>query len=181
MKNLEECDFDNIKFPEDSFDYGSYLSNKIQETISDSGNNFILIPLDEEKHSEVFKKILNRAISHKKPFDERGDKWFKDSIIFESLVEFQIKNNFAKVILFTSNLKDFPEELREEFSRLTEKLLDVEANRQPVGDDAVLADVVDWFVFRRSAAGRARGRDAHRLEPELPRPRSLRGLDHYLV
>ena len=128
MKNLEDCDFDNIKFPEDSFDYGSYLSNKIKETISNPENSFILIPLDEEKHSEVFKKILDRAINHKKPFDERGDKGFKDSIIFESLVEFQIKNNFAKVILFTGNLKDFPEELREEFSKLTEKLLDVEAN-----------------------------------------------------
>ena len=128
MKNLENCSFDNVEFPEDSFDYGNYLLDKVQKTISNPENGFVLISLDEEKHSEVFKKILDRAINHKKPFDERGDRGFKDSLIFESLVGFQIKNNFAKIILFTGNLKDFPDELKEEFSKSTGKLLGIESN-----------------------------------------------------
>jgi uncharacterized protein (DUF1330 family) len=51
-------------------------------------------------------------------------------MIFESLIEFQKKNNFAKVILYTGNLKDFAEELSDEFSRLTGRLLTIESNYQ---------------------------------------------------
>ncbi len=127
MKNLSCINFDNITFPPDNFDYGNYIYDKIREIVSNENSIFILIPIEEEKCGEIFKKILYKSINHIKPFDERGDKGFKDAIIFESLINFQIKNNYAKVILFSKDL-GFSEELRWEFSRLTGKFLDIESN-----------------------------------------------------
>jgi len=128
MKNLENCNFEDIQFPGNSFNYGDYIHQKIKEQISKSNNGFIIIPVKEEKYKSIFKRVLDRAINHKKPFDERGDRGFKDAIIFESLVEFQLAHKFVKIIFFSDNLRDFSEELIREFSQLTGRLLEIESN-----------------------------------------------------
>lgn len=63
------------------------------------------------------KDIITRAVEKIKPFD------VKDAIIFYSIVEHAKKKRNAKYIFVSKNTSHFPDELKEEFYRLTKKEL----------------------------------------------------------
>lgn len=67
--------------------------------------------------SEVFSRIIDRAINKKLPFKQVGDgknskasdKGFKDVLIWETLLEFDYeRKRIGKVFFITANEKDFP-------------------------------------------------------------------------
>ena len=130
IKNLHVCDVDNISLPQEDFDYESHISNKVYEKVRDPKESVTLVPLKKEDYFNIFEKVLNKAVNHEKPFQEKGDKGFKDAIIFETLKNFQKKNEYAKVILFTDNVEDFSGSVPEDFSKHTGNFLDIESNYQ---------------------------------------------------
>ncbi len=69
--------------------------------------------------------LIERAITKRKPFNDHGS-GFKDTLIYLSIVDDALKSETDRYILCTSNLKDFPKEIAEEFQEVTNKELFIE-------------------------------------------------------
>ena len=61
-----------------------------------------IVPIPKVSH----RKLIERAIQKRKPFDENG-RGFNDVMIWLSLVDFLRTRKFAEVVLVTNNAKDF--------------------------------------------------------------------------
>ncbi len=101
MEILEAGSFD-IKF-KDSFNYSDFLIKLVN-----SASNFVLFSIPEEKKLEIYDKILQKSINHEKPFNKKGDRNFRDALIWESIA-CQDLREYSWVIFLTFNKEDFPQ------------------------------------------------------------------------
>ncbi|UZE93705.1 MAG: DUF4935 domain-containing protein [Candidatus Pacearchaeota archaeon] len=114
FKKMPCCDFSNIKLPEESFDYGNYITQKINELIT--AKNFIkIIKIDATKSHEVLEDLKKRVFEGKKPFKKGSDRGFKDSLIWHCFLHNVDVNTFDYFYFLSENSEDFNEELKEEF------------------------------------------------------------------
>lgn len=120
IKNV--CGFE-LEFKED--EYKVRLDEMVNEYIEK--NNITLVPIPKE--SNVFEKIIKRAINKEKPFsgiNSESDKGFKDVIQWESIKEYLKSRYFLdKYMLLTKNSKDFTKELEEEFYNEFNRKIDI--------------------------------------------------------
>lgn len=64
-------------------------------------------------------KIIERALKHKNPFAEDGDKGFKDTIIWESIRNNEIIDTYDLVYFFTGDNNFDPKKLKKENKKIT--------------------------------------------------------------
>lgn len=99
----------------DDFDYRSQLEARRQQYLN--YNEVNLLPICNENR---FSSIVNRALNKKAPFlgaKGSSDKGFKDAVIWESILEYALKNKGDYI--FISDDKGFKEELILEFRQVT--------------------------------------------------------------
>ncbi|MHA6533713.1 PIN domain-containing protein [Paenibacillus sp. BAC0078] len=99
----------------EDFDYRTELEARKTQYLSH--NRVLLLPVCSENR---FSSIVNRALNKHAPFlGARGnsDKGFKDAVIWESILEFALRNN-GEYILITHD-KGFKEYLTSEFKAVT--------------------------------------------------------------
>lgn len=121
VKNVEKFLFPGYKLIydlPDNFSYETYISQKIEEFKRDLLSrqvSFIDLDLPSEKR---YSFIVERAIKKKPPFEGKGnnsDKGFKDTLLWESILEF-IEGNDGYNVLFYTKDKMFNDELLSEFA-----------------------------------------------------------------
>jgi hypothetical protein len=104
-------------------DYTDFLNGKISAYIGKYGLKIITYP-----KQPILPKLINKAIKRKKPFykkDNEVDSGFKDSILWESILEFASGNRYDKYF-FLTNDSDFEDaSLRKEFSLITGKEISI--------------------------------------------------------
>lgn len=115
--------FYNIEEPEDR-DFTQELNKNITTYIEQEGINLVLIPKDRS----VFNKIIERAIEKSKPFSGmsgESDKGFKDVLQWESMLYYATRIESEKFLFLTKNKNDFPKELSIEFTKATNKEIEI--------------------------------------------------------
>lgn len=100
MEILEDGKLD-LKF-KDSFNYKNFLKEFIE-----TNDSFVFFELPDNKKKDIFEKVLKKSINHEKPFHKRGDRNFKDALIWECIC-CQDFSDYAWVIFLTQNEDDFP-------------------------------------------------------------------------
>ncbi|MCM3292716.1 PIN domain-containing protein [Paenibacillus sp. MER 180] len=127
LNRLKE-DYDSCKqlygldlFIKDNFDYRSILEARKEEYLS--RYNINLLPICGENR---FSSIVRRALNKLAPFSGlkgNSDKGFKDTVIWESILEFaeQNKGNF----IFITHDKGFSEHLIGEFQEATGQCIEI--------------------------------------------------------
>jgi hypothetical protein len=125
LSELPGVDFANVSLPDAAFDSKSHLTPLMREYVRTNG--VIIIDLPEEKLGGVFKQILRRAIEKRPPFKQgKGspDTGFKDSVIWESLLNFGNYAEYDKVILLTND-SGFTRDCESEFEQRTGKAMTI--------------------------------------------------------
>ncbi|MDU5145175.1 MAG: PIN domain-containing protein [Paenibacillus dendritiformis] len=108
-------------FINDNFDYRSILEARKEEYLS--RYNINILPICGEKR---FNSIVRRALNKIAPFSGlkgNSDKGFKDTVIWESILEFAEQNNGD--FIFITHDKGFSEYLIEEFRDLTGQKIEI--------------------------------------------------------
>lgn len=127
MKRLSEIpgvDFSHIVLPAREFDCKLHLQPLIGKFINDNGIKLINLP--EGKLVEIFKAIQERAIAQRPPF-KGGDKGFKDTVAWESLLNYDKLADYDKVI-FISDDKIFNEQCKEEFEVTAKRFISMNSS-----------------------------------------------------
>lgn len=129
IKTLIESDFVEKLAKE----YNKYFDDKIVES------NAIIEHYPKISH----KKVVQRALSRKKPFNENGQTGYRDYLIWESVINV-LKRNMEQVIFITLNTKDFCSE-----DRLHNELLE-DLNKKHIGiDRLVFYDSLKKFIDKQ--------------------------------
>lgn len=104
----------NIKENRYKRNFSLKIKQNTYKILKDSKIEIIAIPKIDQK------KIVKRAINKIKPFSDRGDKGFKDTLIWLTILNDARKSKDIHYILCTNNFADFDcRELREEFSKIS--------------------------------------------------------------
>lgn len=106
LKNLENVSIPDIVLPENSFDCISYLSPKVETFLHE--NNIEVIKIEVEKKALVLDILIQNVIDVKPPFklgknNNSSGHGFKDAVIWETLNNSSITNNYTNVILLTDD------------------------------------------------------------------------------
>ena len=114
----------DFKFPDlccklelKDIDYNEYITDKITEYQGFLASGQVTVdrlPLPTEKR---FSYVMERAFAKKPPFsgaNKKSDKGFKDTLIWESILEFK-ENTPQSKLIFYSNDNEFRADLEEEF------------------------------------------------------------------
>lgn len=127
LENLSSCDFSGIVMPGEDFDYRQFFRKKIGEYLG--GKPFVIIlKLEKAAHGKTLEKVMKKALSKAKPFDNSG-RGFKDALIWETLLNFGDINGYHDVFLLTEDSgfeslqgefgKTFSKDLRMEYDTTT--------------------------------------------------------------
>ncbi len=122
----------NLDINEESRNYNYFLTTDIKEDF-----NLEIFDYCQISHE----RIVNRAILHKKPFDEKSEKGYRDSLIWESILDIAQKAE-DEVVFITNNKKDF---LSGETTDLHPELIaDLEAINIPLEKIRVFKSIGDF-------------------------------------
>ena len=115
---------EGFKLESSNIDYKKHLKEKMSAFVSKYKIEILDYPDDS-----VFRKLLEKVISRKKPFYKKQnnkDSGFKDAIIWESILNYAQNNKDDNDFLFFSADDDFNhQELLEEFHRIIKKPLKI--------------------------------------------------------
>jgi hypothetical protein len=94
---------------EEGFDINSHLAELANDYLR-TNKNINILKIKEEKYLEIFRSIMKRAIKKDPPFKKTSnnvsDAGFKDVVVWETVLNSELVNNFDEVI-FLSNDGDF--------------------------------------------------------------------------
>ncbi len=116
--------FYGIDEPEKVKDFETGLDRRINDYLEQEKINMVLIP----KERDTLNNLLDRAIYKNKPFSGKNgesDKGFKDAVQWESMLQYAGKIASQKFLFLTKNKNDFPEELSDDFERITGKKIEI--------------------------------------------------------
>lgn len=94
-----------IGIPQEEFDCTEFVENKSKEYL-DTNNHVRLLSFGEEQSGEILKSLITRAHNSTPPFfktTKNSDAGFKDSVIWETLLNYKEIENYQKVILVTKD------------------------------------------------------------------------------
>ncbi|MEA3329225.1 MAG: PIN domain-containing protein [Nanoarchaeota archaeon] len=91
----------DIKFKE-GFNYKEFLLELLNKS-----KEFKILKIPHKKKLNIYEEILEKAINHRLPFNDGGNKNFKDALIW-GCIGCQNFRDYAWVIFLTLNPKDFP-------------------------------------------------------------------------
>ncbi|MGQ0791276.1 MAG: PIN domain-containing protein [Nitrosopumilaceae archaeon] len=106
LLNLENVSIPDIKLPDNSFDFISYLTPKVETFLQE--NNIEIIKIEEDNKASVLDVLIQKVIDVEPPFksgksSSSSGHGFKDAVILETFKQCTTKNNFTNVILFTGD------------------------------------------------------------------------------
>ena len=145
-----------LEIPE--VDYAKHLDDKSIAFISKYG----IIQLDYPDKL-VFPKLITKVLNREKPFYKKQsdkDAGFKDALIWESILDYALKNKDQNVILFTRDPDFQDEKLLDEFKATTGtelKVIDKLSDMKAFIDETQKLDL--YFAFIRNSFNQ-RFRDA---------------------
>jgi hypothetical protein len=116
-QKMKKYQFPFHKFDKLDGDYELYLDKKIEEFKQLLSKRIVNIVDIDFPSKQRFERIINRAFEKKPPFDGGtgvSDKGFKDTLLWESILEHKSVNNDVDIILYSDD-KLFNEVLVEEF------------------------------------------------------------------
>jgi hypothetical protein len=127
LGNLPCCNFSGILVPSENFDYRQFFKDKIEEYLG--AKPFLtILKLDKDAHPKILERVMKKALSKAKPFDNSG-RGFRDALIWETILNFKDMNAYHNVFLLTEDsdfdflqgefAKSFSRDLRLEFDTTT--------------------------------------------------------------
>ena len=147
--------------------YPEYIKAKIVEyksSLSNEVNKVIELPIASNRR---FDSIVNRAFSKLPPFegkDKKSDKGFKDALLWESILEFALKNPNSKIIYYSKDnafgeflLKEFTENIADSSLFICDNEIEVkkqlekwakeidEYSYQPIEDFDENEGIINWL------------------------------------
>jgi hypothetical protein len=118
LKVLNEINININSKPLDNSNYEKEIKKEYKKVLKKYGLTIIKLP-----KSISAKNISDRFFSRKKPFinntGTNAEKGFKDSLIWETILNFGIKNE--NLIFVSKNTSDFTSELEVEFKKINKK------------------------------------------------------------
>jgi hypothetical protein len=105
LGGLPHIDDKLIGIPDDNFDSSKYIEEKSSEYLN-VNNNVKLLSFKEEQSAQILQSLISRVHYTKPPFfktSQNSDAGFKDSIIWETLLNYEDVKNYDKVILVTKD------------------------------------------------------------------------------
>lgn len=93
--------------------YGKILEGKSSNYLKDLSVSILKPP------KNVFKEVSQRALEHRQPFRIEGDKGFKDTLCWLTVLNYFSKNKNYTCIFLTNNSLDFNDSLKPEFEKRT--------------------------------------------------------------
>lgn len=106
-----------IEIPEQRVDCLAHLTPKVDAFVRES--NVKVLKLPEDKLSDIFKGVMQRAIDKQPPFkksNKTSDVGFKDVVIWESILNYPLLSSYEKLI-FVSGDTAFGRDCQIEFQR----------------------------------------------------------------
>ncbi len=147
--------------------YPEYIKSKIVEYksgLSNELNQVIELPIASNSR---FDSIVNRAFRKLPPFegkDKKSDKGFKDALLWESILEFALKNPNSKIIYYSKDnafgeflLKEFTENIADSSLFICDNEIEVkkqlekwakeidEYSYQPIEDFDENEGIINWL------------------------------------
>lgn len=105
------CKNHKIKINDEKY-YQRYFKKNVEEFFEKNDIKII-------KYRNIkLDKIIERALKHKNPFAKDGDKGFKDTIIWESIINNEIIDTYDLVYFFTNDNGFDPEKLKKENNKI---------------------------------------------------------------
>lgn len=136
------------------------LGNPLQEPLLDIENETEKYKLFLENELSKFnteypdyseiphENIVARAIAKRKPFDEKSDKGYRDSLIWETLLKILKNYNNEDIIFVTANTKDFFNEEKEGLhGDLIKDLSTIGVESDKIKVYSSLKDFIDEYVI----------------------------------
>lgn len=105
-----------------TFNYKAHIEGEARQYLSKKNVKLIEIPEDETQ-KEIFQSIIRKAVNTTNPFKRHGkrsDVGFKDTLIWESILNYRPITNFEKIIFFTND-ECFNEDCEKEFKNRFKK------------------------------------------------------------
>lgn len=105
MNGLPHVTDELIGIPDNNFDCSEYVEQKAKEYL-DKNKHVRLLSFKADQSEEILKNLIARAHITMPPFfrtTKNSDAGFKDSVIWETLLNYQDIDNFNKVILVTKD------------------------------------------------------------------------------
>lgn len=105
MNGLPHVTAELIGIPDNSFDCSEYVELKAREYL-DKNKHVKLLTYSDDKSEQILKSLITRAHKTKPPFfktTKNSDAGFKDSVIWETLLNYQDIEHFHKIILVTKD------------------------------------------------------------------------------
>jgi len=121
LSQLPKTDFTSVSLPDDDFNCEEHLKPLTKEFIEHE--NIKIIDFPEDKLGEIFKNIIKRVLEREPPFKKSNkskDIGFKDTVIWESLLNYENLRDYDKVI-FISQDSIFNEKCIGEFKSKVKK------------------------------------------------------------
>lgn len=105
MNGLPHVSAELIGIPDSNFDCSDYVENKAKEYL-ESHRHVKLLNFNNDQSEQILKSLIIRAHNTKPPFfktSKNSDAGFKDSVIWETLLNYKEIEKYDKVILVTKD------------------------------------------------------------------------------
>lgn len=105
MAGLPHISEELIGIPQAEFDCFGFVEGKASEYLT-ANNHVRLLSFREEQSVDILKSLINRVHQSKPPFfktTQNSDAGFKDSVIWETLLNYSEVEKFNKIILVTKD------------------------------------------------------------------------------